>query len=63
MTVDFRKGGRKHKHSNIHGNKVNIVDTNKYLGTVCDSKLKFEAATKYSQEVNREFIFKDAELF
>lgn len=45
LIIDFRKKNNVPKASSIHGKEVEIVDTYKYLGTVFDSKLKFDANT------------------
>ena len=46
LVVDFRKHSEELKPSIIQGNNVEIVDTYKYLGTVFDSKLKFDVNTE-----------------
>ena len=40
--IKKKKNGGQPKPSTIHGNKVEIVETYKYLGTVFDSQLKFD---------------------
>ena len=43
IIIDFRKSTSAHEVSLIHNKGVEIVDNYKYLGTVFDSKLKFDA--------------------
>ncbi len=45
IIIDFRKSSVYPKPSTIHGEKVQIVQTYKYLGTVFDSQLKFSKNT------------------
>jgi hypothetical protein len=47
MCVDFRKTKVDETASLIHDEPVEIVDTFKYLGTIFDNKLKFDANTEH----------------
>ena len=46
MFVDFRQASNGHIVSKIHGEDVQTVDKYKYLGTVFDSRLKFDINTE-----------------
>ncbi len=43
MIIDFRKNVPMHKVTYIKGQTVDSVQSYKYLGTIIDSKLSFEA--------------------
>ncbi len=43
MIIDFRKNDPMHKVTYIKGQTVESVQSYKYLGTIIDSKLSFEA--------------------
>jgi hypothetical protein len=47
MCVDFRKIKVDETASLIHDEPVEIFDTFKYLGTIFDNKLKFDANTEH----------------
>ncbi len=46
LVIDFRRNCPKPVASTINGNDVEIVETCKYLGTMFDSKLKFDTNTE-----------------
>ena len=46
MFVDFRQASNGHIVSRIHGEDVQTVESYKYLGTVFDSRLKFDINTE-----------------
>lgn len=46
IIIDFREGTPDHVASSIHDEEGERVDTYKYLGTVFDSRLKFDKNTE-----------------
>ena len=46
MVLDFRKNRAECGLSNIHGERVEIVQSYKYLGTIFEDKLKWDFNTK-----------------
>ena len=47
MSIDFRRGKEEHACVSVAGENIEIVETFKYLGTILDSGLNFNANTEY----------------
>jgi hypothetical protein len=64
MCVDFSKTKVDETASLIHDEPVEIVDTFKYLGTIFDNKLKFDANTEHvKREQQRVYLCESSTVF